>query len=117
MTATELKYMPKPSSPGYNTMKKKLSRIWRALTALILLAPCAAFAAGGGAKQIVIVADTRNLSGIMAWWTNLYNESHGWFTVLTIIIVPVTGVLLGMLADLVMKRIGIDLESREMGEL
>ena len=117
MTSTKLEYMPKPSSLGYNTMKKKLSRIWRALTALILLAPCAAFAASGEAKQIVIVADTRNLSGIMAWWTNLYNESHVWFTVLTIIIVPVTGVLLGMLADMVMKRIGIDLESREMGEL
>ena len=42
----------------------------------------------GGAKQIVIVADTRKLSGLMAWWANLYNESHGWFTFLTIIIVP-----------------------------
>ncbi|MBQ7626151.1 MAG: hypothetical protein IJS87_03745 [Rhodocyclaceae bacterium] len=98
-------------------MKKKLSRIWLALTSLILLTPRAVCAASGEVKQIVIVADTRNLSGIMAWWTNLYNESHGWFTLLTVVIVPLTGILLGMLADLVMKRIGIDLKSRELGEL
>ena len=97
-------------------MKKRLSRIWWTLTALILLAPGWAMAAGGSAKQIVIVADTRKLSGLMAWWANLYNESHGWFTFLTIIIVPITGVIFGMLADLVMDRIGIDLKSRELGE-
>ena len=97
-------------------MKKRLSRIWWALTALILLAPGWAFAAGGGAKQIVIVADTRKLSGLMAWWANLYNESHGWFTFLTIIIVPITGVIFGLLADWVMGHIGIDLKSRELGE-
>ena len=97
-------------------MKKRLSRIWWALTALILLAPGWAFAAGGGAKQIVIVADSRKLSGLMAWWANLYNESHGWFTLLTIIIVPVTGVALGMLADWVMKTIGLDLTTRDIGE-
>ncbi len=97
-------------------MKKRLSRIWWALTALILLAPGWAMAAGGGAKQIVIVADTRKLSGLMAWWANLYNESHGWFTFLTIIIVPITGVIFGLLADWVMGHIGIDLKSRELGE-
>ena len=97
-------------------MKKRLSRIWWALTALVLFAPSWAFAAGGGAKQIVIVADTRKLSGLMAWWANLYNESHLLFTILTIIIVPVTGCILGILADCVMSWIGIDLKHRELAE-
>ena len=41
-----------------------------------------AFAAGGGDVQsIVIVADSRKLTGVMAWWANLYNESHVYFTI------------------------------------
>ena len=98
-------------------MKKRLSRIWWALATFVLFAPSMALAAGGGgAKQIVIVADTRKLSGLMAWWATLYNESHLWFTILTIIIVPVTGCVLGILADCVMSWIGIDLKHRELAE-
>jgi hypothetical protein len=73
-------------------------------------------AGGGGAAPIVIVADTRRLSGIMAWWANLYNESHVYFTILTIVIIPVVGVIFGVLADVVMSHIGIDLKSRELAE-
>ena len=82
----------------------------------LLLAPTMAFAAGGGGAPIVMVADTRKLSGIMAWWANLYNESHLQFMILTIIIIPVTGVIFGVLADIVMGWIGIDLKSRELAE-
>jgi hypothetical protein len=76
-----------------------------------------AFAAGGGsAAPIVIVADSRKLTGIMAWWANLYNESHFYFTLLTVILIPVIGVIFGLLADLVMHFIGIDLKSRDLAE-
>lgn len=98
-------------------MKKRLSPIWWALTALVLFAPSWALAAGGGGgAPVVIVADTRKLSGIMAWWANMYNESHLEFMLLTIIIIPVTGVIFGVLADIVMNWIGIDLKSRELAE-
>ena len=97
-----------------------MQALWKkmtvALTAMFLLMPMAAFAAGGGGAGIVIVADTRKLSGVMAWWSNLYNESHFYFTLLTIIIIPVTGVIFGVLADIVMHFIGIDLKSRELAE-
>jgi hypothetical protein len=74
-------------------------------------------AAGGGqVAPLVIVADTRNLSGLFAWWANLYNESHVQFTLLTIILIPVIGVIFGVLADLIMSRIGIDLKSRDLAE-
>lgn len=75
-----------------------------------------AFAAGGGGAPIVIVADTRKLSGLMALWGNLYNESHLYFTIATIVIIPVIGVIFGLLADLVMHFVGIDLSSRDLAE-
>ena len=98
-------------------MKQRLSRIWWALTALVLFAPGWALAAAkGGGGNVVIVADTRKLDGIMAWWANMYNESHLEFTILTIIIIPVTGLIFGILADAVMSHIGIDLTTRKTSE-
>jgi hypothetical protein len=97
---------------------KRRRGFWTALAALaLLLLPALAEAAGGGGvAQVVIVSDTRDLSGIMAWWGDLYNHSHVYFTALTIIIIPVTGVIFGTLADLIMSNIGIDLKSRELAE-
>jgi phage shock protein PspC (stress-responsive transcriptional regulator) len=73
-------------------------------------------AGGGGVQSIVIVADSRKLSGVMAWWANLYNESHLYFTLLTVILIPLIGVIFGVLADIVMHFIGIDLSSRDLAE-
>ena len=78
--------------------------------------PRAGLAAGEKADLIVIVADTRRLTGWQAWWANLYNESHAYFTAVTVITIPVVGLILGLIADFVMKRIGIDLTSRELSE-
>jgi hypothetical protein len=90
-------------------------RLWIGTAALFLSAQVA-LAAGGGGEPIVIVADSRKLSGIMAWWANLYNESHLYFTVLTVILIPVIGVVFGVLADIVMHFVGIDLSSRDLAE-
>ena len=89
---------------------KKLSLI---MTTLWLTAGTA-LAAGGGGEPIVIVADSRKLTGIMAWWANLYNESHFYFTLLTIILIPLIGVIFGVIADIVMHFVGIDLSSRDL---
>ncbi len=83
---------------------------------IVLLIPELVLAAGEKADLIVIVADTRRLTGWEAWWANLYNESHAYFTAVTVITIPVVGLILGLLADFVMKRIGIDLTSRELAE-
>ncbi|GAB1409219.1 hypothetical protein MASR1M90_03730 [Desulfovibrionales bacterium] len=96
-------------------MKMKLRKLWWSLMTLLVLSPSITLAAGGGeAAPIVIVADTRKLSGIMAWWANLYNESHFQFMILTIIIIPITGVVFGVLADIIMSHIGIDLKSKNL---
>ena len=94
----------------------KAKALLAGLTTLVLLAPSLALAAGGGGAPIVIVADSRKLTGIMAWWANLYNESHLYFTIMTIILIPLIGVIFGVLADVAMHFIGIDLKSRELAE-
>ena len=81
-----------------------------------LLAPSLALAAAENAAPLVVVADTRKLSGLGAWWANLYNESHVYFTLVTVIIIPVIGLIFGVLADLIMGHIGIDLSSRDLAE-
>jgi hypothetical protein len=74
------------------------------------------WAAGEKAAAIVIVSDTRKLSGIMGWWGNLYNESHVYFMLLTVVLIPIIGIFFGLLADFLMAHIGIDLKSRELAE-
>jgi hypothetical protein len=99
------------------TMKKTIGRLSLLAALFALLLPATALAAGGGgAAPLVIVADTRLLTGLMAWWANLYNESHLYFTILTIIMIPTVGVIFGVLADIVMHFIGLDLKSRDLAE-
>jgi hypothetical protein len=83
---------------------------------VILLTPGLALAAGEKVAGLVMVADTRKLTGWEAWWANLYNESHFYFTLVTVVSIPIIGLLFGVLADIIMKHIGIDLESRELAE-
>lgn len=97
-----------------------MRKLWAKLTGLAalmtMLLPGIASAAGGKAENIVIVADSRKLDGIMAWWANMYNDSHAYFTILTVILIPLIGVIFGVIADLIMSHIGIDLKSRELAE-
>ena len=85
-------------------------------TCLMMLPGLYASAAGGGGAPIVIVSDTRKLTGVMHWWGSLYNESHMQFALLTIVLIPVTGCVFGFLADIVMGWIGIDLTKRKVAE-
>ena len=86
------------------------------MVAMLVLAPSIALAAKKAAANVVIVADTRRLDGILLWWAQMYNDSHLYFMILTIIIIPITGCVFGMLADLVMNHIGIDLKHRKAAE-
>ena len=97
-----------------------MSRLWAKIIGLGLLAglllPGIAAAAGDEASFLVLVADSRKLTGWESWWANLYNESHLYFALVTIVIIPVVGLCFGLMADIVMSRIGIDLKSRELAE-
>jgi hypothetical protein len=93
---------------------------WVKLTGVAMLVslwlPAMAFASGPAAAPLVMVADTRKFTGWEAWWTNLYNESHLYFALLTVILVPFIGLIFGLIADLVMRTIGIDLTHRDLAE-
>lgn len=98
-----------------------MGKLWKRIVGFVVAAwvllPGLALAAGGGpVAPMVIVSDTRKLSGIMAWWGNMYNDSHVQFTLLTVVLIPVIGVIFGTIADIVMTHIGIDLKSRELAE-
>lgn len=97
-------------------MKKVFRRILGWGTLMFWLFPGMVLAAGPKAADLVIVADTRKLGSWQAWWANLYNESHFYFTLVTVLIIPIVGLIFGVLADLVMGSIGIDLKSRELAE-
>jgi len=97
-------------------MVKILKRLYFAFLIALSL-PGLAFAAGGGAvAPMVLVADTRKLVGIMKWWGDMYNNSRIEFTILTVIIIPLVGVIFGLIADVVMTWIGIDLTHRDLAE-
>jgi len=97
-------------------MRKLWAKIATFGVMILLLLPELALAAGPKAAPLVIVADTRKFTGWEAWWTNLYNESHLYFALLTIAIIPTIGVIFGVIADLIMSHVGIDLKSRELAE-
>jgi hypothetical protein len=105
-------------------MRKHFKKIYRRMaslvisgTSLMLLLPALAMAAGGGKiDMMVIVADTRGLPAWEAWWANLYNESHLYFAVVTVVLIPIIGVIFGTVADFFMKFLGLDLEHRELAE-
>jgi hypothetical protein len=92
-------------------MLKSISR----LVSLSILANLVLSAAEKTA-DVVLVADSRHLSGILAWWANLFNESHLYFALLTIVLIPAVGIILGVLADMLISRIGINLSSRALRE-
>ena len=97
-----------------------MRRLWTKIVGLgvlgILLLPEIVAAAGPAAAPLVMVADTRKFTGWEAWWTNLYNESHLYFALLTIAIIPLVGLMFGLIADVVMNWIGIDLKHRDLAE-
>jgi hypothetical protein len=78
--------------------------------------PALARGAAGPVAPLVVVADTRGLTGWEAWLANLFNESHFYFTIFTVVAIPIIGLILGLMADFLMNRIGLDLKSRELAE-
>ena len=97
-----------------------LHKWWVKLTGLVIMAglllPEIALAAAKKAAPLVVVADTRKFSGWEAWWTNLYNDSHFYFTLITVVTIPVVGLIFGLLADVIMNWIGLDLKHRDLAE-
>ena len=83
----------------------------------LLLCAGTAWAAGGPASELVVVADTRVIhSGIMRYFANLYNTNTLLFAVWAAALTAVYGCFLGVLMDFIMARTGLDLKSRKIVE-
>ncbi len=95
-------------------MRIRLSRLMSLFVLLLLSATV--LAAEGPVDSTVIVADSRKFSGWQAWWANVYNESHFWFALITIVVLPSLALLLGRITSALMVRLGINLRSRELAE-
>jgi hypothetical protein len=71
--------------------------------------PGLALAGGEKATDLVVVADTRTLSGFSWYLAQLYNEDPWMFAVWAVVLTTLLGVGLGVLMDIIMSRIGLDL--------
>jgi hypothetical protein len=97
-------------------MKKALCH-WMAMAVMgALLLPFDALAAGEKASNIVVVADTRRVTGFLKYLSNLYNTDVWMFAIWAVVLTAVVGCTLGFLMDAIMERTGLDLKSRKIIE-
>ena len=96
-------------------MKALFYRVFAFLTMVFLLIPEPVWAAKK-AKLLVHVADTRNLSGVLLYFANMYNENLLMFGIWTVVVITGLGSALGFGMDVIMSRTGLDLTSRELRE-
>lgn len=95
-------------------MSRLAAKMFSFMTMLLLLS--GELLSAEPVRRIILVADARKFHGLEAWWANLYNESRVLFALVTIVCIPAAGIILGLLADLVMSRSGIDLKHRTLAE-
>jgi len=96
-----------------------MKKISLSILALVLIAmtPAVIWAAGGGASEIVVVADTRVLGeGFAKYLSNLYNVNVLLFAVWAAVLTALYGAFLGFTMDFLMSKTGLDLKSRKIVE-
>jgi ABC-type Fe3+ transport system permease subunit len=97
-------------------MKKSLSHLTTLAMLGGLLLPSWALAGGEKAANIVVVADTRRVTGFLKYLSNLYNTDVWMFAIWAVVLTVVVGCTLGFLMDFIMERTGLDLRSRKIIE-
>jgi hypothetical protein len=99
-------------------MKKPSKKLMTGLILMLLLAPGLAWAGGGGgATELVVVADTRVITNdALRYFADLYNTNVTLFAGWAVVLTAAYGAFLGFLMDAIMKRTGIDLSKRTIVE-
>ena len=97
-------------------MKGLYSKILTLGAMFCLVVPDWVWAAGEKATNLVVVADTRRVSGVLKYFANLYNTNPVLFAVWAVVLTAVWGAFLGFLMDRIMMRTGLDLKSRKIVE-
>jgi len=97
-------------------MKTMYYRLLALAIVPLLLLPESVWAAGEKAASLVVVADTRRVTGIMKYFSDLYNTNIWLFAVWAVVLTAAMGCILGFLMDFIMSRTGLDLKSRKIIE-
>ncbi|MBN2140831.1 MAG: hypothetical protein PHV85_08705 [Desulfovibrionaceae bacterium] len=97
-------------------MRKRIASLFAIGAALNLLLPVLVWAGGPKAVDLVVVADTRVLSGVNKYFANLYNTNIFLFAIWAVVLTAVLGCVLGWIMDIIMMRTGLDLKSRKIVE-
>jgi hypothetical protein len=97
-------------------MKGIFWKVWGLVSTAVLLIPESLWAAGEKASALVVVADTRRVTGIMKYFSDLYNTNPWLFAVWAVVLTAAFGALLGTIMDFFMMRTGLDLKSRKIVE-
>lgn len=100
-------------------MKKRAVAMGMALglIGLFVMAGVAFAGGGGGASELVVVADTRMIhNSLMRYIADLYNTNVWLFAVWAVVLTAAYGSFLGFLMDFIMERTGLDLKSRKIVE-
>jgi ABC-type Fe3+ transport system permease subunit len=98
-------------------MRQKFYQLMTMVVTGVLLLPGWVFAAGGGgASKIVVVADTRRVSGVMRYFSDMYNNDILMYAIWSVVMTAAMGCFLGFLMDFIMARTGLDLKSRKIVE-
>jgi ABC-type Fe3+ transport system permease subunit len=97
-------------------MMRSIYRRSGGIAAFWLLLPHLVLASGEAAGNLVVVADTRRVTGILHYFSDLYNSDIVMFAVWTVVLTAAMGCVLGYLMDFIMSRTGLDLKSRKIIE-
>lgn len=97
-------------------MKSLFGKIVSFCMMVYLVLPAMAWAAGGTASELVVVADTRRITGVMKYFANLYNTNILLFAIWAVVLTAAYGCFLGLIMDVIMSRTGLDLKSRKIVE-
>lgn len=97
-------------------MRRRVKGWMMGVSTLVLLMPVMVLAAGDKATDIIVVADTRRVSGIMRYFSDLYNTDILVFAVWAVVLTAAMGSILGWLMDRIMEHTGLDLKSRKIVE-
>jgi len=81
-----------------------------------LCLPHLVWAGGEAATNLVVVADTRRVTGVLKYIADTYNTDPWLFAVWAVVITAAWGGILGFLMDFIMSRSGLDLRSRKIVE-
>ncbi len=97
-------------------MRKLLTRMLCLLAGIGLALPHLARASGEAATNLVVVADTRRVTGVLKYIADTYNTDPWLFAVYAVVATALWGAILGYLMDFIMERSGLDLKSRKILE-